>query len=538
MYMKTTTRFMTRLLPLAFAASLLGGCKDDFLTESPQDFVSPSNFYRNENDALSALTAAYATFVDLPSPQSNADYFGRSMFMLIEYPTEVATSRLSATNERSLIGDYHPQFSSSHAYLGPLWQAAYFGINRANAVIGRVPSITMDTTRRSQIVGQAKFLRAMHYYFLAGLFGGVPLKLEETASITGENIPRASAAETWAQIEKDLTEAAAVLPTSWPGTDFGRVTKGAALTLLGKAYLQSAATGAGAAGDYQKALDAFRTVQSLGYVLDANYASLFDGTNEQSKEIIWSMQNIRAAGVGGYLDQWFAPITSPTIYAAGAQNQFQAERPFYDSYNANDIRKAGTWLTSFTNNGKAVTWAWTSGIQASTSYGSTGPVPRKYLDFAAPVNGAGGFDYAYLRYADVLLSAAEAIDAISGPTAEAYADVNLVRARAKVPNLTAGLSQAAFRDSVFVERRFELAMEGHGVFDSRRNWTWAKARVEANMAQISTLNKSPFTSSVEKYDARPIPDKWKLYPVPALACQLNPLLVQNPGWEDGICKNP
>jgi hypothetical protein len=534
---RSRMRWMTMLLP-AFALTA-SACKDkQFLTEAPSDFVSPVNFYQNAGDALSALTAAYATFVDLPSPLSNSDYFGRNLFMLIEYPTEVSTSRLSAANERSMIGDYHSQFSSSHAYLPTVWQAAYFGINRANAVIGRVPAINMDATRRDQIVAEAKFLRALHYYFLAGLFGGVPLKLSETTSIAGDNLARATAAATWTQIEKDLTEAAAALPASWPATDFGRATKGAALTLLGKAYLQAAATGAGSASDYQNAATAFRSVQGLGYTLDPNYASLFDGTNEQSKEIIWAMQNIRVVGAGGYLDQWFAPITSPVIYAAGAQNQFQAERPFYDSYNANDIRKAGTWLTSFNNAGKVVTWAWTSGIQAATSYGSTGPVPRKYLDFLAPTNGAGGYDYPYLRYADVLLGLAEAIDATTGPSAEAYAAVNLVRARAKVPNLTAGLSQAAFRDSVFLERRYELAMEGHGVFDNRRNWAWAKARVEANMGQIANLNKSPFTSSVEKFDARPIPDKWKLYPIPALACQLNTALTQNPGWDDGICKAP
>jgi len=537
-----STSLVIRALRTAVLAPVVAlvatGCKDkEFLTENPADFVSPVNFYQNANDANSALTAAYATFVDLTSPLGNADYFGRNLFMLIEYPTEVTTSRLSATNERSLIGDYHTQFSSSHAYLQSVWEAAYFGVNRANAVIGRVPAIKMDTAARNQIVGQAKFLRAMHYYFLAGLFGGVPLKLTETASISGDNLSRATAAETWTQIEKDLTEAAAVLPTKWSGTDWGRVTKGAALTLLGKAYLQAAATGAGSASDYQKAADAFRQVMTLGYSLDPNYASLFDGSNEQSPEVIWSMQNIRLNGAGGYLDQWFAPITSPPIYPAGAQNQFQAERPFYDSYNANDVRKAGTWLTSFSNAGKTVTWSWTSGIQSASNYGSTGPVPRKYLDFNAPTNGAGGIDYVYLRYADVLLGLAEAIDATAGPNSEAYSLINQVRARAKVPNLTSGLSAAAFKDSLFLERRYEFAMEGHGVFDSRRNWPWAKARVEANMAQISTLNKSPFTSSVEKFDARPIPDKWKLYPIPQNACQLNPQLTQNPGWDDNVCKS-
>jgi hypothetical protein len=532
---------MKKTTALCLAAMIGAGsmaCKDKFLTESPADFVSPLNFYQNANDALSALTAAYATFIDLPSPLSNSSYLGRNLTMLVEYPTEVTTSRLSAANERSLIGTFHTQFNSAHAYLQTVWESAYSGINRANTVISRVPAIPMETVRRGQIVAEAKFLRALHYYWLAGLFGGVPLKLTETQTIGGDNLPRSSAKDTWAQIEKDLSEAAAALPTKWPASDFGRVTKGAALALLGKAYLQAAATGAGDAGDFQKAADAFRQVLTLGYTLDANYASLFDGTNEQSPEIIWSIQNVRVSGAGGYYSQWFTPVTSPAMYQPGAQNQFQAERPFYDSYNANDIRKNGTWMTSITYAGKTVTWAWTSGIQASTQYGSTGPTPRKYVDLAAPDNGAEAPDVVVLRYADVLLSLAEAIDGTSGATAEAYGFVNQVRARAKIPNLTAGLSAAAFKDSLYVERRYELALELHGVFDMRRDWTFAKSRIEANMGQIANLNKSPFTSSVEKFDARPIGDKWKLYPIPLHACELNTALTQNPGWEDGICKAP
>lgn len=528
-----------RIVALLAGLSGLAACNgNDFLTESPTSSVAPTNFYKTQGDALSALTSAYATFIDLQSPLGNADYLGRNMLMLIEYPTEIVTSRLSAGNERSLMGGYNPQFQSNHAYLQSTWEAAYFGINRANTVIARVPAIEMDPTRRDQIVAEAKFLRSLHYYWLAGLFGGVPLKLTETQSI-GEAPPaRSTAAATYAQIEKDLTDAAAILPVSWPASDFGRATKGAALTLLGKTYLEAAATGAGTAAEYQKAEAAFRQVLTLGYSLDSDYGSLFNGSNEMSKEIIWSIQNVRVIGAGGYWSQWFAPRTSPDIYTPGAQNQFQAERPFYDSYNAKDTRKDQTWLTSFTNAGKTVTWSWTSGIQSAANYGSTGPVPRKYLDFGAAANGAEAPDVVVLRYADVLLSLAEAIDANTGPTSEALGYVNQVRARSKVPNLVGGLSAAAFKDSLFAERRFEFAVEGHGIFDSRRNWPWAKARIEANMALISTLNKSPFTSSVEKFDGRPISDKWRLYPVPVHACELNPALSQNPGWEDGICKNP
>jgi starch-binding outer membrane protein, SusD/RagB family len=536
-----------RTTALATALVLLAGtaCQKDFLTEVPQDFVAPQNFYSNANDATTAVNAVYSTFIDLQSPFSSSDYMGRNLWMMLEYPTEVVTSRLSATNERSLFGTYHPQFNSTHSYIDGIYQAAYAGINRANSVIGRVPAVPMDTVRRKQIVAEAKFLRALHYYYLAGMFGGVPLKLTETASIGTDNIPRNTAAETWKQIEQDCIDAAAVLPTSWTGGDYGRVTKGAALTLLAHAYMQSVSQ-TGDASAYQKGLDALRQVQGLGYILDPNYASLFDGSNEKSKEIIFSFQNVNVPGAGGTITQWFVPNPSEPLYTGGnQQNQFQAERPFYDSYNATDIRKAATWLTSYNKkDGRTVTWAWSTTAVGTTgknitdpvNYGSTGPVPRKYLDLSGAPSGSESPDVIIFRYGDVQLLAAEAVNEVSGPTAEAYADVNSVRARAKVPNLTAGLSQAQFRDSVFLERRYELATEMYGLFDNRRNWNWSKSRIEANMALISTLNKSPFTSSVEKSDNRPIADKWKLYPIPAHACQFNNLLTQNPGWDDGICQ--
>jgi starch-binding outer membrane protein, SusD/RagB family len=537
-----------RLRAAVLGAALLtaAGCQD--LTEVPADFVAQEYFYRNSADAVAAVNSIYASFVNLPSPFSSNDYVGRNWVMLVEYPTEYTTSRLSAGNERSLIGTFHPQFTPSHAYLEGVWKAAYAGINRANAAIGRIPAIEMNETRKAQLIGEAKFLRALHYYWLAGLFGALPLKLTETTTIeeASANTPRASAEGTWAQIAKDLTDAAAALPVSWPATDFGRATRGAANTLLGKAYLHSAATVPSLTGNFQKAIDAFKLV--TGYSLASNYASLFNGTAETSSEIIFSFQNIRVSGAGGRLTEWFSPITAPPVWAPGAQNQFQAERPFYESYAATDVRKDATWMTSFVNAGRTITWAYTSGIQTAANYGSTGPVPRKYVDWGSPDTGSDGIDYVILRYADVLLSLAEAINEVSGPTAEAYGYVNQVRTRAGLPALTAGLSKPAFKDAVFLERKYELAMEFHGVFDMRRNWDWARARVEANMKLARTaagggtdINRtapnSSFNSNVEKCTVgngpicyTPIADKWKLYPVPAHAIELNPLLTQNPGW--------
>ncbi|HUP88184.1 MAG TPA: RagB/SusD family nutrient uptake outer membrane protein, partial [Longimicrobiales bacterium] len=509
-------RLRTAALSLALIAA--AGCQD--LNEVPVDFVAPENFYKTGTDAIAAVNSAYASFVTPGNGISSSNYLGRNFWMLLEYQTDYATSRLSATNERSLMGTFSPLFTPSHVYIEGYWQAAYSGINKANAVIANVATIPTSATfteaRKNQVIAEAKFLRALHYYWLAGAFGGVPLKLEPTTTIEGGALARASDVETWAQIAKDLSEAAAVLPASWPSSDFGRVTKGAALTLLAKSYLQSAATVPSLkAANYQKALDTFKQV--TGYSLDPNYASLFNGTNEQSKEIIWSIQNIRVEGYGGRITQWYTPITSPQVFTPGGQNQFQAERPFYESYGATDVRRDGTWFTTLPRtDGRTITWAWATNVNLPANYGSTGPVPRKYVDLAAASNdGAEGIDYVILRYADVLLGMAEAINEITGPTAEAIGYVNQVRTRAGIPALPAAstASQAAFRDAISNEREWEFAMEGvYGFYDMRRNWTWAKNRVESNMRLARTapgggtdINRTApntsFNSNVEKCTA-------------------------------------
>jgi hypothetical protein len=105
----------------------------------------------------------------------------------------------------------------------------------------------------------------------------------------------------------------------------------------------------------------------------------------------------------------------------------------------------------------------------------------EYFDVLTASNGAEALEICARAECDIILLDAEAINEVSGPTAEAYGYVNQVRARAKVPNLTAGLSKDAFRDSVYLERRFELALEEHGLIDNRRNWAWSKARLEPSM---------------------------------------------------------
>jgi hypothetical protein len=526
-------RIHRQIIAAAALASLSGvvGCNDkSYLTEQPFDFVGPSNFYQSAGDALAAVNGVYASLLNA-APGGNNNYYGRNFVMLGEFPAEALTVYLSATNERSQVDNY--TFPTSHSYIYSTWQSAYAAINRANAVVDRVPAISMDATLRDRIVAEAKFLRALNYFNLVRLFGGVPLIVHETTSIDSLQTTRATTAEVYAQIVTDLTDAAKVLPSSktYTATDRGRASRGAAKTLLVKVYLQRAATGGGTAADYQSALDMAHQVVSDGdYALVADPATLYDmvdGTmNEGNTEVIFDIQNIRQGGLGGNIGNFCAPRQSS--WEASQNGAFEAEQPFFDSFADTDKRKAATFVLSFPNKSGA-TVLYTTAATASTAYGADSPYIKKFID-PSPLAGGGSEEpnYIILRYADLLLMQAEAANEVNGPSAEAYAAVNAVRARANVPNMTPGLSKQLFKDSLFVERRKELVGEGpNAYFDSQRNWTWAAARVSANMA-AGAANK--FKNSKYPKAQVTLDDKFKLMPIPQRAIDLNPRLTQNPGY--------
>jgi hypothetical protein len=515
----------------ALLAAGVSGCNDDkFLTEVPYDFVGPENFYANATDALAAVAGVYAT-----STHTTGDnYYGRNFVMLSEFLTEMQTVYLSATNERSLVDNY--TFTASHSYIYSTWQSAYQGVNRANSVIGRVPAIPMDTVLRNRIVAEAKFLRALHYSNLVRLFGDVPLITEETKSIENLQRPRTPADSVYNQIFKDLTDAAAVLPKSYTGSDIGRATRGAAKTLAAKLYLHRGSINASTrTADFAKALQLLQDVKANdGYSLVSNFATLFDGNNENNAEVIFDIQCSRSNGIGCRLSNQVAPRLSN--YGASQNGSFTAEQPFLDAYVANDVRRPVTWQLSYpTKSSTTANWTITTADPRGAFYVNTTrtdstvcPNMGKFLDKLSVTAGNDEPNYIILRYADNLLMESELLNEINGPTTEAYNAINAVRVRAGIGGLVTGLSQAAFRDSVFAQRRLELAMEGpNGYFDSQRNWTWSKARIEANMAVGAATR---FRSSRYPKAQTTLTDKFKLMPIPQRARDLNPLLTQNTGW--------
>jgi hypothetical protein len=526
MTMKTRTRVFALLLA---GAAGITACDHD-LTEVPFDFVAPENFYRNANDALAALNAAYAAFSNFPSTgYTDNDYYGRHFWFLVEYPTETMTLRLDVNNERTQPDIFRTL--PDHNYVIGLWRAAYHAVNRANAVIDNVPNIDMDVQLRDRIVAEAKFLRALHYFNLVRLFDGVPLHLKETKSLADATQPRATRDSTYRAIIADLTAAAGVLPASYGTGNIGRATRGAARTLLGKVYLQWGALGGGPTA-FQQAESTLRQVVTEGtYRLLPNYADVFSGP-ENNAEVIFDIQNSRVPGLGGYLCDQLVPRGANFPYCDSQNPSFQAEWPFFYSYEANDTRKATTWLLTWTSRTGTVV-DWDSTQAAVNAYGLNGPAPRKFLDTQiGSQDGAEDPNFILLRYSDVLLMLAEAINENAGPTAEAKGLVDQVRARAGLQPMASGLSKAQFKDALFLERRFEFVMELHGHFDSQRHWTWAEQRIEQNASAASrTAWNRPGTrnSSVPKASFD-LTEKHLFYPIPQTALQQNKALSQNPGY--------
>ncbi|HEX6038168.1 RagB/SusD family nutrient uptake outer membrane protein [Longimicrobium sp.] len=539
---------MQRTVAAALGALLLAAtaaCTDDaFLSEVPEDFIGPENFFRNGDDAIAAINGVYASF-NTPNGYGVDDYYGRNFYMLVDYPGEQLTSRFGATHDRGSLDNFN--YTVEHPYLPTVWGAAYSAIASANAVIANVPGIeSMDAALRDRIVAEARFLRALHYFNLVRLFGDVPLRLEYVTRLEQAlPQPRTPAAEVYAAIIADLEYAAGALPATYAGvagTNTGRATSGAAHALLAKVHLQQALVHGGGAASLQKAKTEAQAVIAGGrYQLLADYGRVFALDNENNAEIIFSIQNTRVTGMGGRLAQHVAPQNSGLSGANTPGASFYSEWPFFRDWSDADERKAGTWLISYTHPTRGLlTWSRSMTSTQQNNFGTTGggPTPRKYIDPQAGTGGAEETDYILLRYADVLLMLAEAENELNGPTTTAFDAVDAVRRRAELPVLNRSISKDSLRTVIQVERRYEFVLEGHTFFDMQRHWAWSKARVEANILAGRTvaqggqnLNASPWGNSVPK--AGPsiiIADKYRFYPIPAAAIATNPQLVQSPGW--------
>lgn len=481
------------------AALLLASCTD--LDEDPKSSVVANNFYKTESDAKSAVNAIYSALIVGNDAQS---LYNRGIQLATETTTDdyIAGPRAYNANVQALSRLAH---DASNDRMQSIWQDSYQLINYANVAIDHISGMTdneISASKKNQYLGEAKFLRALNYFNLVRWFKYIPLVLHETTTLNASSLDVTQAPEddVYAQIISDLQDAENELPApgEYSQEDAGRATKGSAKALLAKVYLTRQ--------QWQQAADKAKEVIDSGwYGLFDNFHDVFDPAKKNGKEHIFSIQFTGHTGIVNHM----LSISEATYEVPGVNGQhYDAYNPssdLYDSFDDKDQRKSVTFVTSMVSPTDGKTY------QLST------PHFNKYYDntsVGSPANSS--VNIPVLRYSDVLLMYAEALNEINGgPTAEAYKAIDQVRARAGIPLLSQiapNESEDDFRESVFEERRKEFTYEYNRWFDlSRRGADYFIKKVRA----------AGKTNVAARHIHLPIPQR---------ELDLNPNLKQNPDW--------
>jgi hypothetical protein len=394
---------------------------------------------------------------------------------------------------------------------GLYWDKHYVMIGICNDVIDLAKTANYTDPQSLVNVAEAKFFRAYTYFDMVRTFGEIPLiDFKITNPIDGQ-VAKSPVDAIYALIESDLTEAESVLPLQWEAKYIGRLTSGAAKTLHAKTLLYNKQWAASLALTKD-------VIASAQYELVPEYYTIFKKEGELNKESIFEIQASKNAGDGNiYWSRWGQPqgirgaSGTPWDLGWGWNTPTQA---LVSSYEVGDARKDATILESGKSDGGPTTGGYGLTIPAlnNAKYWNK-KVYNNYNDYLAaglgtPNNEAQNtwVNQRVLRYADVLLMAAEAANEIGGAENEVDATtwVNMIRTRAKLPEI-AFANQAQMRTAIKAERRHEFAMEVERFFDLVR---WGDA--------INVL---------AGYQ-----NKHRFFPIPGTALTANPKLVQNPEW--------
>jgi starch-binding outer membrane protein, SusD/RagB family len=527
---------------------LISSCKKDFLQRDPG---VPIDYEKLFSDAQLAGGFADNTY----------------NFLLDDYARlSTANGMTSQFSDESVsnTGDPVVNLINTGRHLNPaatdvaaVYTQMYKGIRNANVMLANIDRVPWTTLYNpAYIRGEQLFLRAFLYFELMKRFGGVVL-LDKAQSVTesGDDLPRATYAETLAFILKDLNEATSLLPDEWTAAHYGRATKGAAMALKARALLHAASPLNNPTGDVTKwkaAADAAKAVMDLNkYSLEPNYGDVL--VQATSPEYI--MIDIKGPrGWVGYINNFIAPtsyggqqslisptqnhvdlyemsngkpITDPTS-GYNPQNPYLNRDPrFYNNIMYNDQTWQGRKVQTYVG---GLDYSATSNIFTKTGY----YLKRLWPETINKTSGTALLNYVFFRYAEVLLNYAEAQNEAEGPSTSVLNAVNAVRNRAGMPSLPATLTKDALRDRIRNERAVEFAFEDMRWWDILR---WKKGpELVAQPMRGMQITKSGTTFSYAPFVLpanyqKVFEDYMHLYPIPASEIyKSSGVLKQNPGW--------
>ena len=445
----------------------LGACSD-MLNEQPRGDYAEAAFYQTSAQAVLAINAAY-------QPLSFASDNNR-LWVFGDVASDDAAKGGDPGDQADIGLVDNFQIFPTNGPVESEWGVLYEGINRANLVLQRVPAINMDATLKNRVLGEARFLRAVYYFYLVNIYGDVPLILEPL-NADKLQVTQSPVSTIYTQaIEADLLVAIQNLPAAHAGPDVGRATKGAAQALLAKAYLYQQ--------KWQPALETAQAVINGGqYDLLPVYGNNFRAAYKNNRESVFAVQHLsgQVPFQGNRLNQWFAPRPNENGYF------FDAPTPGFVAEFEQTATKVADPRLDYSVGRAGTTWL--NGEPFDPQWSPTGYLNKKHVqplaEVPAATKGDGNLNYVMIRYADVLLIAAEALNELNRG-AEALPYLNRVRKRAResylndpalapatgTPTVPANLlpdvvntSQTNLRDAIRHERRVELGLEFHRYFD-------------------------------------------------------------------------
>jgi hypothetical protein len=453
--MKNISKKISISIIIIASLFVVNACSDDYLDNTKVFAEDSESFFNSEADYYNALVAAYdplqSTFINVLMGEiaSNNTLCG-------------GESATDVTGYQQIDDMIHTPVNSE---LQSLWSWMYGGVNRAAYIIEFQDKT--DFEGKEVIIGEASFLRAYYNFELVKWFGAIPIKPEGRFIVGDEQtIPRAPVADVYALIEADLQVAVSNL--SYTAPQVGRVTKGAAEALLGKVYLYQ--------DKFKAAAAILESVITNGsYSLESDYNKIFETQGENGSGSVFEVQytDVEGAGFGclqcseGNVAVGFQGVRGydGDLFTSGFSFNVPTQE-MVDQFETGDNRKEVAILD-------IEAWSTDTGASFTTGYEHTGFFNRKYIprkrssDAAGDLNLTNPNNYRAIRFADVLLMAAEAFNRSSSPDdTKAKMYLNKVRERAfgsADNNITAtGSNLTAI---IYKERRVEFVGEGHHFFD-------------------------------------------------------------------------
>ena len=464
------------LVLLFIVATNLIGCSEDFLDEKSPDQLLTSVFWRDHQDAEAAMAATYSHLEMF----TGWDAFVEGRSVIEYYRSEMVVPGADASNYPWWTDHYHFSFTKGNYGIYLLWNNNYRGINYANQVIAKLPGIPADKItddQRTQLMAEAKFLRAYYHFKLLINFKQIILAEKYPEGEGDLFLPLSDRATAWKFVINDFKDALALAPISeQESSKLGRATQGAAYAFLGKAYLYRAGEETANADTYlSEAKKAFAQVITDGdYNIESNFESLFDGTNENSKECIFALQLSSTVEGGALYSNWQNYFIGPAelgfygeIYGSETLLIEMKKEGNIGSIGQYDDRMYGTiyFEDPYYNDNPNVI-----GDTYNNVFGAgSGKVAFKKHYPNNPDNAWSRchVDQPLMRYADVLLMQAEVLNE-TGNAADAVSLIDELRTKRGLPEYAGAVTKAAVFEQIKHERILEFTLEGSRFFDLRR----------------------------------------------------------------------